>query len=123
MFRKDLLKLIEEGEGLKVEFKQRFSSYEKIAKELLAFANTRCGFVLFGIDDDKSIYGVESEKGEAELIKETVENYLTTHETRERQPFFKTLKKAIVLKAFLGFFLFYICYQTLVTTIQYKELY
>jgi predicted HTH transcriptional regulator len=75
MQRKELLKLIEEGEGLKTEFKQRFSTHEKIAKEIIAFANTRGGFIIFGVDDDKSIYGVESEKGEAELIKETAENY------------------------------------------------
>ncbi len=75
MQRKELLKLIEEGEGLKTEFKQRFSTHEKIAKEIIAFANTRGGFIIFGVDDDKSIYGVETEKGEAELIKETAENY------------------------------------------------
>lgn len=75
MKRKDLLQLIEEGENLQVEFKQRFSSHEKIAREIIAFANTAGGFILFGIDDDKKIYGVASEKGEAELIKETIDNY------------------------------------------------
>jgi predicted HTH transcriptional regulator len=75
MQRKELLKLIEEGEGLKTEFKQRFSTHEKIAKEMIAFANTRGGYIIFGVDDDQSIYGVESEKGEAELIREAAEKY------------------------------------------------
>ncbi len=75
MNRRKLLELIEEGEGLNVEFKQRFSTYEKIAKEFIAFANTRGGYVLFGIDDNKSVYGVESEKGEAELVRITAEKY------------------------------------------------
>ncbi len=75
MNRRKLLELIEQGENLNVEFKQRFSTYEKIAKEFIAFANTRGGYILFGIDDNKSIYGVESEKGEAELIKITAEQY------------------------------------------------
>ena len=70
-----LLKLIEGGESLKVEFKQRFSEYEKIAKEMIAFANTKGGYLIVGIDDDKSVYGVLSEKGEAELLKETADNY------------------------------------------------
>lgn len=75
MNRKQLLQLIEEGEGLRVEFKQRFSDYPKMAKEMIALANTKGGYIIIGIDDDKSIYGVMSEKGEAELIKETTENY------------------------------------------------
>jgi predicted HTH transcriptional regulator len=75
MTRKQLIKLIEEGEGLTVEFKQRFSAHEKIAKEIIALANTKGGYILFGVNDDHSICGVESEKGEAELIKHTAENY------------------------------------------------
>jgi len=75
MTSKKLLSLIEKGESKNLEFKQRFSTFTKIAKEFIAFANTNGGIVLFGIDDDGSIYGVESEKGEAELIKETAEDY------------------------------------------------
>lgn len=73
--RKRVLELIAQGEGLNVEFKQRFSSYEKIAKELIAFANSRGGFILFGVDDDKSIYGIESEKSDFYLVNETAEKY------------------------------------------------
>jgi predicted HTH transcriptional regulator len=75
MKRKELLKLIEDGENLRCEFKQRFSSHEKIAKELIAFANTKGGYLIFGVDDDKTVVGVESEKGEAELVKETALKY------------------------------------------------
>ncbi len=73
--RKKILEMIENGESLTVEFKQRFSSYEKIAKEMIAFANTRGGFLFIGVDDDKSIYGIESEKSDTDLIKETAEKY------------------------------------------------
>lgn len=75
MTSKNLLTLIEKGESKNIEFKQRFSSFHKIAKEFIAFANTSGGVVLFGIDDDGSVHGVESEKGEAELIKEAAEKY------------------------------------------------
>lgn len=75
MTRKKLLKMLEEGENLNVEFKQRFSTFEKIAKEMIAFANTGGGYIIFGIDDNGSVYGVESEKGEAELIKESALKY------------------------------------------------
>ena len=73
--RKRVLDLIDKGEGLNVEFKQRFSSHEKIAKEMIAFANTRGGFILFGVDDDKSIYGIESEKSDLDLVKETAAKF------------------------------------------------
>jgi predicted HTH transcriptional regulator len=75
MKRKDLKELIEEGENLFVEFKRKFSSHEKIAREMLAFANTKGGYMIFGVDDDKSIIGVESEKTEAELINEAAGSY------------------------------------------------
>ena len=75
MTRKKLLKMLEKGENLNIEFKQRFSSFEKIAKEMIAFANTNGGHIIFGIDDDGSVYGVESEKGEAEFINESAIKY------------------------------------------------
>jgi predicted HTH transcriptional regulator len=71
MRRRDLLDLIEEGESLQCEFKRKFSSPEKIAREMIAFANTKGGYIIFGVDDDKEIVGVESEKSEAELITQT----------------------------------------------------
>ena len=75
MTRKQLIKLIEEGESLTVEFKQRFSTEEKIAKEMIAFANTKGGCLIFGVEDNGKICGVESEKGEAELIKTSANNF------------------------------------------------
>ncbi|HQT92229.1 MAG TPA: ATP-binding protein, partial [Candidatus Kryptobacter bacterium] len=66
----ELKALISEGENFKIEFKRQFSSIEKIAKELIAFANTKGGMILFGVDDDGTIYGVESEKSEIDLIYE-----------------------------------------------------
>lgn len=64
----ELHKIIENGENSGIEFKRKFSSPEKIAKEMIAFANTKGGCILFGIDDDRTVVGVESEKGEIELI-------------------------------------------------------
>jgi len=68
MYLVELYKLIEEGESQTVEFKRKFSTPEKIAKEMIAFANTNGGYILFGVDDDKSIIGVRSEKEEIELV-------------------------------------------------------
>lgn len=75
MKKKQLLELIEGGESLYCEFKLRFSSPEKIAKEMMAFANTNGGVLIFGVDDDGRICGLQSEKTESELVKQAVSEY------------------------------------------------
>lgn len=75
MNRRELKELIEEGENIQCEFKRMFTTPEKIAREMIAFANTKGGYIIFGVDDDSTIIGVESEKAEAELIIDTAENY------------------------------------------------
>ncbi len=71
---KDVKALIEEGEGFELEFKRKVSTPVKIAKTLIAFANTKGGIILFGVDDDRTIVGVGSEKEELEMIR-TASNY------------------------------------------------
>ena len=75
MYLTELNKLIEDGENSQTEFKRKFSTPEKIAKEMVAFANTKGGYILFGIDDDRKIVGVESEKEELELINTAARFY------------------------------------------------
>lgn len=72
---RELLDLIEEGENLTCEFKRKFSTPEKIAREMIAFANTKGGYLIIGVDDDKEIVGVDSEKSEAELILDAAKNF------------------------------------------------
>lgn len=69
MDKKEFQLLLEEGEGSTVEFKRKVTSPGKIARALIGFANTKGGIILFGVDDDKSIVGVESEKSEVEMIE------------------------------------------------------
>jgi len=71
----ELLKTINNGESIEVEFKQIFSSHEKIAKEIIAFANTKGGIIIFGVRDNGKILGVQSEKEVTELINETLNQY------------------------------------------------
>jgi len=68
MYLVELNKLIEDGENSTVEFKRKFSTTEKIAKEMIAFANSKGGYILFGVDDDRKIVGIDSEKEQLELI-------------------------------------------------------
>jgi len=62
MRRSQVQEMISAGESTTVEFKRKFTEPEKIAKELTAFANTKGGHLLIGIDDDRRIVGISSEK-------------------------------------------------------------
>lgn len=70
----DLKRLVKTGEGTHLEFKRLISTPEKIARELAAFANTRGGIMLIGVDDDKKIIGVESYYEQDFLLEKAI-NY------------------------------------------------
>ncbi len=76
MRRQQLKELIAGGESQTVEFKRKFTSEEKIAKEMIAFANTNGGYLLIGIDDDKKIVGVKSEKEEIDGLENVCQYYI-----------------------------------------------
>lgn len=54
----DLRNLIQTGEGRYLEFKKKTPSVEKIAREISAFANSKGGTILIGVDDHKNITGI-----------------------------------------------------------------
>lgn len=76
MNARKLREIIELGETDTVEFKRKFSGFEKIAKEMIALANTRGGKILVGVDDDGTIVGVDSEKSEMDLLSSAAEFYV-----------------------------------------------
>lgn len=47
--------LIREGEGLTVEFKERFTP--RIGEDMVAFANTKGGVILLGVRDNRTVTG------------------------------------------------------------------
>ena len=51
MTKEELEKLVKCGETTTVQFKQTFESQTKVAEEMVAFANTTGGHILFGIQD------------------------------------------------------------------------
>ena len=64
----NIRKIILEGESATLDFKNRITSQEKIAKTLVAFANNRGGKLLIGVADDGTIKGVKSEDEEKYMI-------------------------------------------------------
>lgn len=57
-----LVKLISEGEGERLDFKKTISSARKIARTLVAFANTHGGSLLVGVRDNGTVAGIRLEE-------------------------------------------------------------
>jgi predicted HTH transcriptional regulator len=58
----ELERLIWQGENDKVDFKQRVTRPDKIARTMVSFANTRGGIILIGVKDNGTINGVDPEE-------------------------------------------------------------
>lgn len=59
---KYIKELIQQGEHQQLDFKFEVSDYGKIARSLVAFANTNGGKLLIGVKDNGAIAGVRSEE-------------------------------------------------------------
>ncbi len=57
MTLQEVTRLAQQGEGLHIEFKKKVSHPEKIVREVIALANTEGGYLLIGVDDDKTVSG------------------------------------------------------------------
>lgn len=60
------------GEGPFLEFKKRVPAPERVAKEVIAFANTCGGRVLIGIQDDGSVVGVKDAAEEEYALEQAL---------------------------------------------------
>ena len=67
--------LIIQGEGEKLDFKNKISNCQKIAKTLVAFANTKGGQLLVGVADDGSIKGIKNEEEEKYMLMQAGQRY------------------------------------------------
>src|SRR5687768_3288237 len=68
-------KLILEGEGTTLDFKNTITSCEKIAKTMVSYANNKGGRLLIGVADDGRIVGVKSEEEEKYMINKAAVFY------------------------------------------------
>ncbi|MFK7846431.1 MAG: RNA-binding domain-containing protein [Rhodothermales bacterium] len=68
----ELSRLVLLGEGLTLEFKTKVPKAERIAKEVIAFANTSGGRLLLGVDDDGTIKGVRDSSEEEYALTEAL---------------------------------------------------
>jgi hypothetical protein len=68
----ELKKLVSLGEGQTLEFKRKAAHPEKIIREMIAFANTKGGTLLLGVNDDKTIPGLKYPEDESLAIQEAL---------------------------------------------------
>ncbi|MCC5913559.1 MAG: ATP-binding protein [Balneolaceae bacterium] len=71
----ELRNLIQTGEGTFLEFKKTIPNAQKIAREIAAFANTKGGTILVGVDDNKNISGVSAYFEEEFLLMEAAQKW------------------------------------------------
>lgn len=94
-------KLIEEGEHQMLDFKFEISDSKKIARTLVAFANTDGGRLLIGVKDNGKISGIRSEE-EKYMIQTAAEMFCKPVVTFEAKEWFvngKTVLEIIVPKS------------------------
>jgi predicted HTH transcriptional regulator len=75
MTLRELQMLVAQGEGLHIEFKRKLPEWEKLVREIVAFANTQGGSVLIGVDDDGSIFGTRDPIEVEEALKLYLQEY------------------------------------------------
>lgn len=71
---KHIQKLIEQGENQQLDFKFEISDSRKIARTLVAFANTEGGTLLIGVKDNGIIAGIRSDE-EAHMVQAAIQMY------------------------------------------------
>ncbi|HEY0004086.1 MAG TPA: RNA-binding domain-containing protein [Pyrinomonadaceae bacterium] len=68
--RTELLRLVRGGEDTYLELKVKLSNPEKIAQEIVALANTGGGLIVFGVNDQLRVEGLDdSEDVQEELVR------------------------------------------------------
>ena len=72
MTHDDLKRLTALGEGARLEFKHRVPRPDRIAREIIALANTDGGVVLLGVDDDGSVVGLKDADEELFALDEAL---------------------------------------------------
>lgn len=77
MTLQEIAQLVALGEGLTLEFKRRVPRPERIAKEVIAFANTRGGRLLLGVDDNGTIIGVRDPDEEVFALRQALRRCAT----------------------------------------------
>ena len=67
--------MVRQGEGEQIEFKRKAAHPDKIVREIVAFANTKGGNLLIGVDDNGSIPGIRSAEEELYVLEKAIQRW------------------------------------------------
>ena len=76
MLKSEVLELIQQKEGAKLEFKRDDMRPESLAKSLVAFANMNGGTILVGVEDNGEISGIQKENFQEWLMDTVISKYV-----------------------------------------------
>ena len=74
---KELRQLVNQGENMHLEFKLKTNHPDKIAREIVAFANTEGGKLLIGVADDKEIKGLKYADEDQYLLEKAIDKLIS----------------------------------------------
>ena len=95
----DIERLAGRGEGQTLEFKQRSPEPPRLAKEIIAFANTDGGRLIIGIDDDGNVVGVKDAAEEEYALRKAIELHCEPAAKYRTERIEITRKRDIILVA------------------------
>ncbi|WKN33385.1 ATP-binding protein [Porifericola rhodea] len=75
MSMQEIQRLVNSGEGEHIEFKRKVAHPEKILKEIVAFANTKGGHLLIGVDDNGNIPGIKFADEEIFVLEKAIQQW------------------------------------------------
>ncbi|WP_421873665.1 helix-turn-helix domain-containing protein [Marinoscillum sp.] len=79
MEMREIKRLIFGGENEYVEFKRKINHPEKVIREVVAFANTKGGHLLVGVDDDGTIAGCKYSDEEDYILQKAIRELCRPH--------------------------------------------
>ncbi|MDX2191216.1 MAG: ATP-binding protein [Bacteroidota bacterium] len=97
MTLKELEKIVARGENEWVEFKHKINFPDKIARELVAFANTSGGKLFVGIDDNCTIFGLKNPQEEIFAMQQVISSYVVFPLNHEIELIEVNPKKSVVV--------------------------
>jgi len=74
--RAELMRMVRGGEDTYLELKVRFSNIEKLTAEIIALANTAGGAMVFGVNDQLRVEGVEDPDAVETQLRDICSNYI-----------------------------------------------
>jgi len=101
MTLREVAKLAQQGEGLHIEFKKKVSHPEKIVREVIALSNTEGGYLLIGVDDDKTVSGQRYVEEDVYVLNKAIKDLIRPLVDFEQWIIPITEKKGIAVYQFL----------------------